>query len=143
MALQHFVGTKIVKSKPMSRLAYSDYRGLKLPADENGADEGYLVEYLDGGKPNHPDHAGYISWSPKVQHENAYLNMGDMGRYTPAQQKLFAEKVQIMHQIAVLREEIKAVDAELVTHWEIQLMETQLSCLETLLNVVTERTEWF
>jgi hypothetical protein len=127
----------------MSRLAYSDYRGLKLPADENGADEGYLVEYLDGGKPNHPDHAGYISWSPKVQHENAYLNMGDMGRYTPAQQKLFAEKVQIMHQIAVLREEIKAVDAELVTHWEIQLMETQLSCLETLLNVVTERTEWF
>lgn len=56
----------------MNRQAYNDYRGWTLPADENGADEGYLVEYLDGGKPNHPKHDGYISWSPKAQFDAAY-----------------------------------------------------------------------
>lgn len=143
MDLQHFVGTKIVKSKPMTKLAYNDYRGWPMPTNEDGAEEGYLVEYLDGGKPNHPDHTGYISWAPKEQHENAYLCMGNLGTYTPEQQKLFAEKVQTQHRIARLREEINSVDPHLVTEWEVQLMVTQLSCLETLLNVVTERTEWF
>lgn len=69
---QHFIGTKIVLALAMTRLAYNDYRGWALPADENGADDGYLVEYTDGGAPNHADHAGYISWSPKAQFDNAY-----------------------------------------------------------------------
>lgn len=69
---QHFIGTKIILALAMTRLAYNDYRGWALPADENGADEGYLVEYADGGAPNHPGHAGYISWSPKEQFDNAY-----------------------------------------------------------------------
>lgn len=70
--MQLHIGTKMVTAKPMTRQAYNDYRGWVLPADENGADDGYLVEYLDGGKPNHPDHAGYISWSPKAQFDAAY-----------------------------------------------------------------------
>jgi hypothetical protein len=45
-----------------------------LPDNENGADEGYLVEYEDGGVPNDTRHEGYISWSPKAQFENAYRN---------------------------------------------------------------------
>ena len=57
---------------PMTGSAYNEYRGWTLSADENGADEGYLVEYLDGGAPNHPKHAGYISWSPKAQFDAAY-----------------------------------------------------------------------
>ena len=69
---QRFIGTKIILALAMTRLAYNDYRGWDLPADEDGSDEGYLVEYTDGGKSNHPDHAGYISWSPKAQLDNAY-----------------------------------------------------------------------
>lgn len=69
---EHYVGTKIVLALAMTRLAYNNYRGWALPADENGADDGYLVEYTDGGAPNHPDHAGYISWSPKLQFDKAY-----------------------------------------------------------------------
>lgn len=69
---QIFIGTKIIAALAMTRLAYNGYRGWVLPADENGSDEGYLVEYLDGGKPNHPDHSGYISWSPKEQFDKAY-----------------------------------------------------------------------
>ena len=70
--MKTYIGTKLVKMKPMNRADYNTYRGRTLPADENGTDEGYLVEYLDGGKPNHPNHEGYISWSPKEQAEAAY-----------------------------------------------------------------------
>lgn len=66
------IGTKLVHLTPMTRKEYNDYRKWELPEDENGADEGYLVEYTDGGKPNHPDHEGYISWSPKEQADRAH-----------------------------------------------------------------------
>lgn len=69
------IGTKLVKSKPMNRIDYNKYRGWDLPSDENGEDEGYLVEYVDGGKPNHKGHEGYISWSPKEQFDNAYQDV--------------------------------------------------------------------
>lgn len=65
-------GTKAVKARPMTRQEYNDHRGWVVPGDEDPNDLGYLVEYTDGGKPNHPDHEGYISWSPKAQFEQAY-----------------------------------------------------------------------
>ncbi|EUB33279.1 PF11195 family protein [Klebsiella sp. AS10] len=68
---QH-IGVKLINAFPMTRLAYNDFRGWQLPSDENGADEGYLVEYLDGGKPNTDRFDGYVSWSPKEVFEKAY-----------------------------------------------------------------------
>ena len=70
--MQQHIGTKIISSTPMNRAAYNKYRGWVLPANEDGTDEGYLVEYRDGGKPNDVRHTGYISWSPKAQHDAAY-----------------------------------------------------------------------
>jgi hypothetical protein len=67
-----FIGTKTVIAEAMTRAAYNAFRGWTLPADENGADAGYLVEYQDGGKPNVPGREGYVSWSPKEQFDNAY-----------------------------------------------------------------------
>lgn len=67
-----FIGTKLVLQTSMTRLEYNKYRGWDLPSDENANDEGYLVEYLDGGQANHPAHKGYISWSPKEVFANAY-----------------------------------------------------------------------
>lgn len=69
---KYYTSTKTVITKPMTRQAYNDYRGWTLPADEDGTDEGYLVEYTDGGKPNVAGHEGYVSWSPKEQFDNAY-----------------------------------------------------------------------
>lgn len=66
------IGVKLINAFPMTRLAYNDFRGWQLPADENGADQGYLVEYLDGGKPNTDRFDGYVSWSPKEVFEKAY-----------------------------------------------------------------------
>lgn len=76
--MKTYIGTKRVNAVPMTRLHYNLLRGWELPADENGEDDGYLVEYLDGGKPNHKDYQGYISWSPKAQFENAYRENGGL-----------------------------------------------------------------
>ena len=70
--MKTYIGTKTVNAKPMNRLEYNLFRGWQLPADENGADEGYLVEYTDGGKANTPQYAGYVSWSPKDVFGRAY-----------------------------------------------------------------------
>ena len=73
-----YIGTKMINAEPMTRAAYNVFRGWELPADENGDDEGYLVEYLDGGKPNTTTHAGYVSWSPKEQFDNTYRKTSGM-----------------------------------------------------------------
>lgn len=67
-----FIGTKLIRAQPLTRGQYNEFRGWTVPADEDPADEGYIVEYMDGGKPNTPKFAGYISWSPKEQFERAY-----------------------------------------------------------------------
>lgn len=72
IGMKKYIGTKIVNMKPMTRKEYNDFRGLTVPENENGADEGYLVEYTDGGKPNTDSYDGYVSWSPKTQAEAAY-----------------------------------------------------------------------
>ncbi len=76
--MKTYIGTKIIKAIPMTRIEMIDYRGWTLPADEDGADDGYLVEYTDGGKANDPRHVGYISWSPKDVFAAAYREMNGM-----------------------------------------------------------------
>lgn len=56
----------------MNRADYSRLRGWDLPADENGADDGYLVEYTDSAGGNVPGYEGYVSWSPAPEFERAY-----------------------------------------------------------------------
>lgn len=70
--MQTYIGTKIIRAEAMTRQAYNDFRGWKLPADENGDDAGFLVEYLDGGRGNVPTHEGYVSWSPADVFAAAY-----------------------------------------------------------------------
>jgi len=70
--MQQFIGVKLINATPMDRLTYNVYRGWKLPDDENGTDEGFLVEYVDGGEANTPDYKGYVSWSPKGVFEASY-----------------------------------------------------------------------
>ena len=76
--MKQYIGTKRIAAEPMNRADYNIFRGWTLPEDENGDDEGYLVEYLDGGKPNVARHAGYVSWSPKEQFDAAYRETSGM-----------------------------------------------------------------
>lgn len=61
--MQKYIGVEKVEARPMTRGHYNVYRGWRIPADENPADEGYLVKYRDG----------YENWSPKEVFEEAYV----------------------------------------------------------------------
>ena len=75
MKMNRYIGVKEILATPMKRGDYNIYRGWEIPEDENPNDDGYLVEYIDGGQANHPDHKGYISWSPAGVFERAYASV--------------------------------------------------------------------
>lgn len=79
-----YVGTKFLYAYPMNRGDYNLYQGWEIPENENPTDAGYLVEYIDGGKPNHPEHRGYISWSPKDVFEKAYKKRDGVFNFSAA-----------------------------------------------------------
>ncbi|WP_417244397.1 Gp49 family protein [Celeribacter sp.] len=81
--MQRYIGTKLVNATPMTRQAYNDFRGWIMPADENGADEGYLVEYPSSAG-NTSEYDGYVSWSPAGVFETSYTpTAGIPDRITP------------------------------------------------------------
>lgn len=65
--MKKYIGAKLIEARPMSRGEYNEYRGWKIPAEENPNDEGYLVKYQDG----------YETWSPKHIFEGAYMEVND------------------------------------------------------------------
>lgn len=71
-ALCAYIGTKSVLATTMTRGEYNDYRDWQIPENEDPNEQGYLVEYMDGGKPNDERHKGYISWSPSDVFERSY-----------------------------------------------------------------------
>ena len=84
-------GVKHVYATPMTLAEYNNYRGRDMPANDKA---GYLVEYTDGGSPNHPEHQGYISWSPAEVFANAYQRSG-----TP-KDRLRIEQAELLERIS-------------------------------------------
>ena len=72
LSMVAFIGTKSVLATSMTRGEYNEYRGWQIPENEDPLEQGYLVEYVDGGKPNDERHSGYISWSPRDVFEKSY-----------------------------------------------------------------------
>lgn len=76
MQQKTFIGTKAVLATAMTRIEYSEYRGWKLPEDEEliALEEGFLTEDLSEPS-NDARHAGYISWLPKRAFESSYQDI--------------------------------------------------------------------
>lgn len=55
----------------MSRQEYNDLRGWRLPADEDGSDEGYLIEDINSS-PSTLEFDGYVSWTPKEMFDDQF-----------------------------------------------------------------------
>lgn len=98
-----YEGTKRVYAQPMSRGKYNEYRGWEVPADENPADDGYLVENVDGGRGNDSRHAGYISWSPKDVFERSYKEVKTVPGLAPHQQRVVDEHAELLERLRKLR----------------------------------------
>lgn len=72
-----YQGTKQLWATKCTLGEFSVFMGRDLDSDADPSQEGYIVEYLDGGKPNHPKFKGYVSWSPKDVFERTYRKKGD------------------------------------------------------------------
>ena len=72
--MQNYMGIKLLQAKPMTRGDYNIYRGWTIPANENPADDGYLVK----------GSSTYETWSPKDAFEMAYLPLDNDTSITPA-----------------------------------------------------------
>jgi hypothetical protein len=138
-----YIGTKIVQATPMDRLSYNQYRGWNLPEDEAGSDEGYLVEYLDGGKPNHANHQGYISWSPKEQFDAAYVPVGNVDGLLPYQVRLVAEKAELDNRLHKLSLFLNNVAADRLPGAEVTRMSRQAVIMEKYSEILGERIRAF
>ncbi|MDC4360953.1 DUF2829 domain-containing protein [Acinetobacter baumannii] len=73
-----FVGVKPVLALPMTKEEYNQHRGWEVPENEDPNEKGYLVEYMNGGQPNHAEHVGYISWSPADVFKESYRASGSL-----------------------------------------------------------------
>lgn len=69
--MKQFNAVKEVNAKPMTRQEYNDLRGWRLPADEDGSDEGYLTEDINAPA-NMEGWDGYISWTPKAMFDDQF-----------------------------------------------------------------------
>lgn len=76
MEMPLYQGTKRMKARPMTKAEYNGYRNWHTPEGEDPNEQGYFVEYVDGGKANDERHEGYISWSPADVFERAYRPCG-------------------------------------------------------------------
>lgn len=74
--MKRFNALKKVNATPMTRQAYNDYRGWTLPEDENGDDEGYLTEDINGPI-NTDEFMGYVSWTPKAMFEDQFYEVDE------------------------------------------------------------------
>ncbi|MCS2475515.1 hypothetical protein NXX39_20780 [Bacteroides ovatus] len=134
--MKKYIGTKEINAIPMNRQEYNDFRGWKLPDDEDGTDEGYLVEYVDGGKANTPQYAGYVSWSPKAVFERAYKSIE-----TPLD-RMYIEYNELLDKLNKLTVFLGREDKEKIAGgFQCELMELQRAHMKGYLLVLRSRIE--
>lgn len=71
-------GTKAVWARPMILNEYNRYQKQGISTNQELEIEGCLVEYIDGGKPNHLGHENYISWLPESVFAKSYKADGKL-----------------------------------------------------------------
>ena len=60
--MKQYIGIKVVAARPMTRGDYNIFRGWQIPADEDPADEGYVMKHENG----------HVQWLPKDMFESDY-----------------------------------------------------------------------
>ena len=151
--MEKYTGIKEILARPMNRKDYNDYRGWELPANENGDDEGFLVEYVQSEtstNQNHPAHKGYISWSPKDVFEESYIstdvliNKSVFEEYEPSQQRVIDELKDLETKIFNLSNFIKTeFFTERLDSEEQQRLKQQLIVMQTYESILIQRINNF
>ena len=136
--MKTYTGTKIVNAEIMTRGEYNRFRGWELPANEDGSDIGYLVEYTDGGKANTSAYAGYVSWSPADVFERAYRPVPQ-----PHQQRVIEEKAELDKKCEALRDFLDTDRSMGIDPVERARLARQLTAMAYYADILRERIEAF
>lgn len=131
--MKSYLGTKAILAQPMTLGEYNSYRGWDMPENEEPETPGYFIEYTDGGKPNHPDHKGYISWSPADVFERSYKPSDTF------QARLIIERDELSDKLGKL-DAFLLTDAKLnLSDRAQQLLNEQSSVMHDYLGILNER----
>lgn len=152
--MEKYTGVKEILAKPMNRKEYNDYRGWELPTDENGEDEGFLVEYIQSETSpnvNHLEHKGHISWSPKDVFEESYIedqinftNQKKMSELEPHQLRVIDELEDLAMKGFKLSDFIETeFFKEKLDSKEQQILKQQLIVMRTYESILVSRINQF
>jgi hypothetical protein len=136
--VQTYVGTKVVRAVPMRLADYHHTTGLFYDGRRALDEEGYLVEYTDGGAPNVEGFAGYVSWSPKGVFEKAYT-VGATPRATTWLERLKAEHQARRGEYERLLAFIQTDAYKALPDAERRDLATQRDCMEELVWLLNKR----
>lgn len=139
-ALCAYIGTKSVLATTMTRGEYNEYRGWQIPENEDPSELGYLVEYVDGGKPNDERHAGYISWSPADVFERSY-------KQSPKNhiERMQFEKLELDTKLNALKAFLAKVgtdEAPMLADEQVDFMEEQKEAMQSYSDILGIRIEY-
>lgn len=123
----------------MTRQEYNDFRGWKLPDDENGNDTGYLVEYIDGGKANTEHYAGYVSWSPSEVFEKSYVAVGDTSDLKPHMVRVAGERAELCDRLTKLNNFLSSEIFESLPFPQQALLRKQADVMHDYLAILNSR----
>lgn len=125
----------------MTRGEYNLLWGWELSVNEGSLDEGYFVEYQDGGIPNHPDFPNYISWNPRDVFERGYrLKVTTPSTY---QQRVIDEKAELdarLEKLAAFQASDAFAALALISQ---EHLEAQLVAMTDYSDALNERIELF
>lgn len=130
--MRKYIGTKNVKAELTTKEEYCSYRGWEVPKGEDPKEVIYLVEYEADplSKPNHPDHEGYITMSPKHVFEQAYMPSETY------KERLIIERDNLAIKIGAL---INALDSGQVPASSESILQTQLKQMGDYLSTLNIR----
>lgn len=139
---KRYVGTKTLKAWPRTKAEYCVYRGWNVPENEDPAENGYMVEYEDGGKPNLDNHKGYVSWSPADVFEAAYKEIPSDWRA-----RVVLEKTELQKKLVALQAFFEtsqyadlSQNAKVLLRVQEQHMRGYLETMETRLKLAASET---
>ena len=139
---QLYTSNETVIATPMNRVEYNVYRGWVLPSNEHPNDAGYLVEHIDGGESNHPNHLGYITWIPKDVFERFYSLHQVVEQKEPTWLDRLKEEYESLNNNIIKLHEFMISDQFLnsdISFHQRNLMQLQIGNMTNLLYILGER----
>lgn len=130
---------KKVLAVPLTRGLYNAHQGWPMPEKENPEDEGYLVQYLDGGPANHPDHENYISWSPKAVFEKGY----EETKVTTPKERVELELQGLELLKNTLQGLLNKPQPAFISDWQWELLKLQFTAMGNYAGILSYRLEYW